>query len=78
MTLKQLQDRIKIRRGNGYCSYIVTITYRGTEYSTRSNNSLAWDRISDADEDPRTEVGFYTLKQAYLAFYDECKRDNGL
>lgn len=78
MTLKELMDKVRVRRINGYGKYLITITFRGKEYSTHSNNSLAWDRISDGDDFPNKVSGHYTLKQAYQAFYDECKEINSL
>ena len=78
MTLTDLQNRVRVRRGHGYCSYIVTITYRGQEYECNSNNSLAWDRLDDYNYRDNEVNGFYTNKGAYQAFYDECKRKNGL
>lgn len=77
-TLKELKEKVSVRRGSGYNSYIVTITYRGEEYSCHSNNSLAWDRIHDDCVADNVEQGFYTLKGAYQALYNECKRDNGI
>lgn len=78
MTLKELKDKVRVRRSNGYGRYLITITFRGNEYSVLSNNSLAWDRISDGDDFPNKVSGYYTLKQAYQAFYDECKEHHSL
>lgn len=60
--------------------YMVEIYYRGKFYSCHSNNTLAWDRIYSDDYVPeRAERdGGYTLKGALKAFYEECKRKNGL
>ena len=78
MTLQELRQRVKVQRDRGYCSYIVTITYRGKEYTCHSNNSLAWDRLDDDNYRDNEVGGFYTNKGAWQAFYDECKRNNGL
>lgn len=78
MTLQELREKVKVRRASGYCSYTVTITYRGKEYICHSNNSLAWDRLDDDNYRDNEVSGFYTNKGAYQAFYDECKRKNNL
>ncbi len=79
MNTQELRDRITIqRRGSG--SYIITIEYRRRFYWSYSNNSLAYDRISGYayDVPDRAVKDFYTYKGALQAFYDECKRANGL
>lgn len=78
MTLQELREKVKVKRASGYCSYTVTITYRGKEYSCQSNNSLAWDRLDDDNYRDNEVSGFYTNKGAWQAFYDECKRKNNL
>lgn len=78
MTLKELRNRVRVSRAKGYCSYEVKITYRGKEYTCHSNNSLAWDRLDDDNYRDNEEHGFYTNKEAYEAFYEECKRKNNL
>lgn len=78
MTLQELKEKVNVRRANGYCSYEVTITYRGKEYHCHSNNSLAWDRLDDDNYTDTYIMGGYTNKQAWKAFYDECKRKNNL
>lgn len=82
MTTKDLQNKItRLCHHNGYGGcYMVEIYYHGKFYSCHSNNSLAWDRIHSDDYVPdRAERdGGYTLKGALKAFYDECKRKNGL
>lgn len=78
MTLKELRKRVRVKRASGYCSYEVTITYRGKKYRCHSNNSLAWDRMDDDNYRDNEVSGFYTNKGAYQAFYDECKRKNNL
>jgi hypothetical protein len=79
MTTKELKDRITIRF-SGYGNYKVTIEFRGKQYTCTTNNSLAYDRITGFAYDipDRVEKGFYTLKGALLAFYNECKLKNGL
>lgn len=78
MTLNELKSKVCVRHDRGYCSYIVTITYRGEEYTCHSNNSLAWDRLDDTNYRDNEVNGFYANKGVYQAFYDECKRKNGL
>jgi len=77
MTLKQLKDRTTVVC-IGTCQYRVTITYRGKEYTCKSNNSTAWDRMDDYNYPDNYVVGFYTNKGALQEFYDECKRANNL
>ena len=79
MNLEQLKERVSVQ-WCGYGAYRVTITWRGQEYSTTSNNSLAYDRIKGSDDwgSDREVHCFYTLKQAYEAFYEEVKRRNSL
>lgn len=78
MTLDELRRRIKVERDKGFNLYKITITYRGKEYTCKSNNSLAWDRLDDDNYRDNEVNGFYTNKGAYLAFYEECKRKNNL
>lgn len=71
MTEQQLRERVVVRHGNWYGFYEVTIKYRGKKYHCSSNNSLAYDAL---------DTGAYgiTSKQAYQAFYEECKRMNDI
>ena len=79
MTLQELKRKTSVKRQNGYNCYLVTIDFHGKQYSCHSNNSLAWDRISESYQLHEWEVSdTYTEKGAYLAFYDECKRVNHL
>lgn len=78
MTLKELKEKVRVERAKGYCSYLVTIKYRGKEYTCHSNNSLAWDRLNDDNFRDNHANGFYTNKQAYMAFWIECMSKNGL
>lgn len=78
MTLKELKDRVTVRRGLGYNSYYVFINYRGKDYECTSNNSLAWYRLDDYDYSDSQVIYGYTNKGAYLAFYEECLRANHL
>lgn len=78
MTLDELRRRIKVERDKGFHLYKITITYRGKEYTCKSKNSLAWDRLDDDNYSDNEVNGFYTNKGAYLAFYEECKRKNNL
>ena len=80
MTLNELREHVVSITWKGWGHYRVTITWRGKEYSTTSNNSLAWDRIKSQDYYLDTDKGSEgcTLKQAYYAFYEEVKRNNHL
>lgn len=78
MTLKELRQKVRVERGIVFCLYKVTITYRGREYTCKSNNSLAWDRLDDDNYRDNEVNGFYTNKGASQAFYEECKRANNI
>lgn len=78
MTLKELKDRTLVRHANGYCQYDVEITYRGKQYTCKSNNSLAWDRLDNDDYADNYTMYGYTNKGAWESFYDECKCKNHL
>jgi hypothetical protein len=79
MTLQELRQKVRVERDRGFFYlYKVTITYRGREYTCKSNNSLAWDRLDDDNYRDNEVNGFYTNKGAYKAFYEECKRKNNL
>ena len=71
MTEKEYKERMKIR-WKGYGTYSITIRYRRKTYSCTSHNSLAYDACDDKG------AFFYTSKQAYKSFWDECKRKNNL
>lgn len=81
MTLAELGNKVRISKAGGHGQYRVTIEYRNEEFSCLSNNTLAYDSLPhrcnaggcwDDTNCPMTE------KQALQAFYDECKRKNGL
>lgn len=78
MTLSELKENVSIRRGNGYCSYVVEMKYNGRTFRCHSNNSVAWDRLSDAKfRNPRDKEGEgITEKGAYEQFRWECIRKN--
>lgn len=71
MTEKEYKERMEIK-WKGYGTYGITIHYRRKTYSCTSHNSLAYDAC-DSERTP-----FYTSKQAYQSFWDECKRKNNL
>ena len=77
MTLEQLTDKITV----GVCldgHFRVSIEYRGKCYSTTSTNTLALDRIHDQDISDTKVACSYTLKGAFQALWNECKRNNNL
>lgn len=78
MTLNELKEKLDIRRGNGYNSYIVKMQYNGRTFQCHSNNSVAWDRLSDAKfRNPRDKEGEgITEKEAYEQFRWECMHKN--
>ncbi len=78
MTIQDLIEKVNVAHGNWYGHYKVTIKYRNRTYQCTSTNSLAWDRIHSMDASPIEVVGYYTLRQAYLAFYNECREKNNL
>lgn len=79
MSLDELMDKVSVRQIGSGC-YKVTIEYRGKFYQCRSNNSFAYDRLvaQSYQESDRQILSEYTLKQAFQALYDECKRKNSL
>ena len=79
MSIDELKKRIGITERPGYNSYRVEVEWYGRTYWCISTNSLAWDRIQSDNTIPANKsVGTYTLRQAYIAFRDECLRKNGL
>lgn len=68
MTHAQLKENTRVRHASGYNCYHVEIKYQGQIWSCTSNNSLAWDCLE--------EKGYYTPKQALMAFRDECMQKN--
>ena len=81
MTLKELENKVRISRASGHGQYRITIEYRGREYSCLSNNTLAYDSLPHSCsaggcwDDTNLPM---TSKQALQCFWDECKRENGL
>lgn len=77
-TTKDLLNNLWVRPCS-YGEYYVQMYYRNQVYSCRTNNTLAIDRIHSKDEveDHKNLYG-YTLKQAYMSLYDECKAHNDL
>lgn len=80
MTLAEYRNKVRVIRSSGYNSYLVTIKYRSREYICKSNNSLAWDRLMDAQYVPHNvkECCGMTEKDAFESFYYECKLKNSL
>lgn len=78
MTLQQLNDKVAIcRESRG--QYKVYIEYRGHQYTCVTNNSMAFDAINDwARGNDLPNGSYYTPKQAFQSFWDECKRINNL
>lgn len=73
MNLDVLFDKIVIRR-KGFGIYRISIFYRNKWYSVSSNNTLAYDRINNNYlYGEKQSVYGYTLRQAYLSFYNEVK-----
>lgn len=78
MTIDELKKKVIITRRTGYCAYRVETEWNGHKIGCNSNNSLAWDRIQSDDVPTNKSVGGYTLRQAYMAFRDECLTKNGI
>lgn len=78
MNIWQLFERIRLQNlGSG--NYLVTILYKGKEYTCHSNNSSAYRRVYIIFAIRLRERYYsYTAKQALQSFYDECKRKNNL
>lgn len=77
MSTKKWRRSIGVKKC-GYGCFLVEINYRGKTYSCTSNNSLAYDRVTDCEEDKKIKKSGYTLEQAWDALYRECKKKNGL
>ena len=75
LTERQLIDRVRVQRISSG-AYKVYIEYRGEIYSCTSHNSLAWDMLYW--EKGKTRCYYRSSRQAWEAFYDECKRANKL
>lgn len=73
-TLNQLKKIVSFGF-SGYGHNRIAIIYRGKEYTCKSTNTIATDRIKS--DDGSANYG-YTEKQAYIALYNECKRANNL
>lgn len=76
MTLNELKERVDVSQ-TSYGNYEVTIIYRNKKYTCHSNDSMAFDAIIEPVWGS-SKILYYTEKQAYQAFYDECKMKNGL
>ena len=77
MTTQQLRERTRVE-WCGYGQYKVTITFRGKQYTCKSNNSLAYDRLDDPDHGEKWLSCGYSNHRAWQSFYDECKIKNHL
>lgn len=77
MTLRDLEERVEIRK-KCTAQYQVTIKYYGKEYTCKSNNTLAYDTLTSFLNGDNVGYFYRTEKQAYMAFYLECRRANGL
>lgn len=77
-SLEELKKVTAVSKGVGYNEYVVGISYRGKNYVCISHNSLAFDRLDDEELSDNKSKGGYTNRQAWQAFYDECKRHNCL
>lgn len=59
----------------GYGHNKITVTFRGKEYSTVTNNTLATDRVND---DKYARDGRMSCADAYERLFSEIKRANNL
>lgn len=75
MTTEQLKTKVSVKPVI-QARLLITIKYRGKKYSCFSANHLAFIRILLANQYKKREIYYYTLKNAYQAFYDECKAKN--
>ena len=77
MTLKKLESCVVVSRFENN-RYKVILSFKGCLFTCFSLNSSAYQRLFRYRRFPKKKVGGYTLKQAYLAFYNECFSKNGL
>lgn len=76
MNVDILEDRVRV----GIClhgHFKVTIFFRGRVYSSYSNNTTAYDRLS-CDITYKSVWNGYTYKGALLSLYNEVKRNHSL
>lgn len=79
MKLKELKERVRVLGSAGYGHKKVEIVYKGKPYTFITANTLATDRlIGEGYISDRKVNGFYTLKEAYKALWEEGKSKNGL
>jgi hypothetical protein len=77
MTTKELSHKVSFMF-SGHGHYKVTILYKGKQYTCITNNVGATDRIQSDESERFKRFMVGTLRQAYLALWDECKRKNDL
>jgi guanylate kinase len=74
MKLKELKARVRVLGSAGYGHKKVEIVYKGKSYTFITTSTLATDRLLEYDYVfDRKCSGYYTLKQAYQALWDEGK-----
>lgn len=81
MTTKELYSKVSTA-WVGYGLHKVTVNYRGKEYTCKTHNTLATDRLSEEDGTfayarKRSGCGL-TLREALQMLYDECRRVNAI
>ena len=81
MTIEELKKKVIITRrtgGYGYYPYRVETEWNGHTIGCNSDNFIAWERIQSVCVPTNKSVGGYTLRQAYMAFRNECLTKNGI
>lgn len=78
MTLQELQDKVQRIEKTGYGHWLVTISYRGKDYSCTTTNSMAVDATTYDESEIHRGRFYTTCKKGYEALYNECFRANGL
>lgn len=78
MTIQEMSDKMKLKL-IGYGTYWVTIIYRNKEYSCKTHNTLAIDRMKIRYEIPERKKELRcTYGEAVRALWEECKQKNGI
>ena len=79
MSIDEIKRSMSVVLGHYRLSYRVEVKNYSRIYTCVSRNFYAWRRIQERSHFPDNRKVFgYTLRQAYIAFRDECLRKNGL
>lgn len=79
MSTEELRRNMSVVMNDDRLSYRVEVKSYGRTCTCVSRDFYAWIRIQERSHFPDNRKVFgYTLRQAYIAFRDECLRKNGL